>query len=78
MDFTDFFYADIFLNFLWQMSVYLAGYAKRLDPTVLLARRRLNAILLTLSTKIFKYLNYISNIFQETLDFLVFTELIVS
>ena len=73
MDFTDFFYADVFFNFLWQMSVYLAGYAKRLDPTILLARRGLNAILLTLSTKTFQNLNYVSNIFQETHDFLVFT-----
>ena len=78
MDFTDFFYADVFFNFLWQMSVYLAGYAKRLDPTILLAQRRLNAILLTLSTKIFQNFNYISNISQETHDFLVFTELILS
>ena len=78
MDFTDFFYADIFLIFFWQMSVYLAGYAKCLDPTILLAQRRLNAILLTLSTKIFQNFNYISNISQETHDFLVFTELIVS
>ena len=46
MDFTDFFYADIFLNFLWQMSVNLSGYAKRLHPTVLLSRRHLNAMLL--------------------------------
>ena len=73
MDFTDFFYADVFFNFLWQMSVYLAGYAKRLDPTILLARRGLNAILLTLPTKTFQNLNYVSNIFQETHDFLVFT-----
>ena len=40
-----------FFHFLWQMPVYLVGYAKRMlyseQPTVLLARRHLNAMPLT-------------------------------
>ena len=56
------------------MSVYLVSYAKRLlyseQPTVLLARRHLNTMLLTN----FENLNSISNIFQETNDFLVLTD----
>ena len=53
------------------MPVYLVSYAKRMlyseEPTVLLARRHLNTMILTN----FENLNSISNIFQETHDFLV-------
>ena len=61
-------------HFLWQMPAYLVGYANGMlhseQPTVLLARRHLNTMLLTN----FENLNFISNIFQETQDFLVLTE----
>ena len=53
------------------MPVYLVSYAKRMlyseEPTVLLARRHLNTMIFTN----FENLNSISNIFQETHDFLV-------
>ena len=53
------------------MPVYLVSYAKRMlyseQPTVSLARRHLNTMILTN----FENLNSISNIFQETHDFLV-------
>ena len=56
------------------MPVYLVGYATRMlyseQPTVLLAWRHLNTMLLTN----FENLNSISNIFQETRDFLVLTD----
>ena len=56
------------------MPVYLVGYAKRMlyfeQPTVLLARRHLDTMLLTNSEK----LNSISNIFRGTKDFLVLTD----
>ena len=59
------------------MPVYLVGYAKLMlyseKPTVLLARRHLNAMLLTN----FENLNSITNIFQETHDFLVFTDQVI-
>ena len=61
----DFFYKDIFFIF---------SYAKRIlyseQPTVLLARRHLNTMLLTN----FEHLNSILNIFQETHNFLVLTD----
>ena len=54
------------------MPVYLVGYAERMlyseEPTVLLARRHLY----TMTN--FENLNSISNIFQETRDFLVLTD----
>ena len=57
---------DFFCHFLWQMPVYLVGCAKCMlyseQPTVLLARRHLNTMLLTN----FENLDSISNIFQET------------
>ena len=53
------------------MPVYLVSYAKRMlyseEPTVLLARRHLNTMIFSN----FENLNSISNIFQETHDFLV-------
>ena len=56
------------------MSIYLVTYAKRKlnseQPTVLLARRHLNTIILTN----FENLNSISNIFQEIHDFLVLAD----
>ena len=59
------------------MPVYFVGYAKRMvyleQPTVLLARRHLNTILLT----DFENLNSISNIFQTTDDFLVLTDPVI-
>ena len=59
------------------MSVYLVGYAKRMlyskQPTILLARRYLNTLLLTN----FENLNFILNIFQETHDFLVLTDPVI-
>ena len=59
------------------MPVCLVGYAKRIlyseQPTVLLARRHLNTMLLTN----FDNLNSISNIFQETHDFLVLTDPVI-
>ena len=55
------------------MLVYLVGYAKRIlyseQPTVLLARRNLNTMLLTN----FENLNSISNISQKAHGFLVLT-----
>ena len=58
------------------MPSYLASYAKRMlyseQPAVLLARRHLNTMILTN----FESLNSISNIFQETHDFLVLTDLV--
>ena len=61
------------------MPAYLVGYAKRIlysaQPTVWLTRRPLNTMLLTN----FANLSSISNIFQETHEFLVLTDpLIVS
>ena len=57
-DFTDLFYTDFFSFFL-EMPVHLVGYAKRMlypdQPTVLLARRHLNTMLLTLSMNIWKF-----------------------
>ena len=53
MDFTDlgFFSFSFFFYFPLQMPVYLVGYAKGMlyfeQPTVLLARRHLNTMLLT-------------------------------
>ena len=59
------------------MRVYLVGYAKRMlyseQPTDLLAWRHLNPMLLTN----FENLNSIPNIFQETHDFLVLTDLVI-
>ena len=56
------------------MSVYLIGYAERMlyseQPTILLAQRQLNAMLLTN----FENLNSIPNIFQEAYDFLALTD----
>ena len=56
------------------MSVYFISYAKRMlyseQPTVLLARRHLNTLILTN----FENLNFISNCFQETYDFLVLAD----
>ena len=78
-DFTDldFFYTDIFFHFLWQMSVYHIGYATRMlyskQPTVLLARRHLNTMRLTN----FENWSSISNIFQETYNFLVLTDPVI-
>ena len=60
-----------FFHFFLKMPVYRVGYAKRMlyaeQSTVLLARRHLNTTLLTN----FENINSISNIFQETHDFLV-------
>ena len=59
------------------MRVYLVGYEKRMpypeQPTVLLARRHLNTMLLTN----FANFNSISNIFQETHDFFVLTDPVI-
>ena len=59
------------------MPVYLVVYAKRKlyseQPTILLARRYLNSMLLTN----FENLNTISNIFLETHDFLVLRDLLI-
>ena len=59
------------------MRVYLVGLAKPTlhfeQPIVLLARRHLDTILLTK----FENLNSISNIFQETHDFLVLTNPVI-
>ena len=59
------------------MLVYFVGYAKRIpyseQPTVLLARKHLNTMLLTN----FENLNSISNIFQETHYFLVLTDRVI-
>ena len=56
------------------MPAYLVGYANGMlhseQPTVLLARRHLHTMLLTN----FENLNSISNIFQETHDFLAWTD----
>ena len=58
-----FFIFFIFYHFLWQMPVYLVSYVKHMlhpeQPTVLLARRHLNIVILTN----FKNLSSISNIF---------------
>ena len=63
--------------FFWEMPVYLVGYAKRMlyseQPTDLLAWRHLNPMLLTN----FENLNSIPNIFQETHNFLVLTDLVI-
>ena len=71
VDFFFFIFLHLFFHFLWQMPVYLVSYAKRMlyseEPTVLLARRHLNTMIFTN----FENLNSISNIFQETHDFLV-------
>ena len=59
------------------MPVYLTSYAKRMlyseQPTFLLARGHLNTMILTN----FENLNSISNIFQETHDFLVLTDPVI-
>ena len=59
------------------MPVYLMGYARCMlysdQPTVLLARRLLNEIHLTN----FENLNFISNLFQETHNFLVLTDPVI-
>ena len=59
------------------MPVSLVSYAKRMlyfeQPTVLLARRHLNTMILTN----FENLNSISNIFQETYGFLVLTNPVI-
>ena len=51
-------YKYFFIHFLWEMPVYLVGYAKRMlyswQPTILFAWRHLNTMHLTLSTKILK------------------------
>ena len=62
--FTD---LDFFYPFFFFFSLSLSLYSEQL--TVLLARRHLNTMLLTN----FENLNSISNIFQETHDFLVLT-----
>ena len=70
----DFFHKDFFFHFHWEMFVYLVGYAKRIlcseQPTVSLAWRDLSTMLLTN----FENLNSISNISQETHDFLVLSD----
>ena len=67
----------MFFQFLWQMPVYLVGYAERMlypkQPIVLLVRRHLNTTLLTN----FENLNSIWNIFRETHYFLVLTDLVI-
>ena len=67
-----FFYYFYFFN--WIKPVYLVSCTKRMlyseQPTVLLARRHLNTVILT----IFENLNSILNIFQETHNFLVLTD----
>ena len=59
------------------MPVDLVSYAQRMlyseQPTVLLVRRHLNTMILTN----FEKLNSISNIFQETHDFLVLTDSVI-
>ena len=59
------------------MPVHLAGHAKRMlyseQPTILLAKRHLNTMLLTN----FENLNFTSNVFQETHDFLVLTDTVI-
>ena len=59
------------------MSVYLVSYLKRMlyseQLTVLLARRHLNTMILTN----FENLNSISNIFQETHNFVVLTDPVI-
>ena len=59
------------------MPVYLVSYAKRMlyseQPSVLLARRHLNTMILIN----FENLNSISNILQETHYFLVLTDLVI-
>ena len=73
----DFFYTDMLFHFLWQMSFYLVDYAKRMPHSeklsVLLARRHLNRMLLIN----FENLNSISNMSQETHDFLVFIDPVI-
>ena len=65
------------LNFFYKDIFFIFSYAKRMlyseQPTVLLARRHLNTMLLTN----FGNLNSISNIFQETHNFLVLTEALI-
>ena len=59
------------------MPIYLVGYTKRMlyseQPTALLAQKHLNKILLSN----FENLNSVSNIFQETRDFLVLANLLI-
>ena len=59
------------------MLVYFVSYAKRIlyskQPTVWLARRNLNTMILTN----LENLNSISNIFQETHDFLVLADPVI-
>ena len=73
----DFIYT-IFFRFLWQMPVYLFGYAKRMlycaQPTILLARRYLKTMLLTN----FENLNSIPNTSQATRDFLVLKDPVIN
>ena len=72
-----FFISFLFFYFVWQMSVYLVSYAKRVlyseQPTVLLARRYLNTMILNN----FENLNSVLNSFQETHDFLVLTDPVI-
>ena len=64
-------------HFLWQMSFYLVGYAKRMlsseQPIVLLTRIHVSTMLLTN----LENLNFILNIFQETRDFLILTDPVI-
>ena len=59
------------------MTVYLVSYAKCMlyseQPTVLLAKRHLNAMILTN----FENVNSLSNIFQERQDFLVLMDPVI-
>ena len=59
------------------MPVYLISYAKCMlysyQPTVLLARRHLNTVILTN----IENLNFICSIFQETHDFLFLTDAVI-
>ena len=72
-----FLFSFLFFCFVWQMSVYLVSYAKRVlysdQPTVFLARRYLNTMILNN----FEILNSILNSFQETHDFLVLTDPVI-
>ena len=78
-DFTDLdFFYTIFVRLLWEMPVYLFGYAKRIlyctQPTILLAWRYLKTMLLTN----FENLNSISNTSQETRNFLVLKDPVIN
>ena len=67
----------MFFHFLWQMLFYLVDYAKCMlhseKLTILLARRHLNRMLLIN----FENLNSISNMSQETHNFLVFMDPVI-